>query len=171
MREMPWLITARMPLVWPGRRTGDCLDPSLQTTHEPLAGSSRWGRVALGAPRAAVSHRVFHQRSIAGVIVDFIADETLLTVIAGVLTCLLSLGRLALPQVVRFLTAHVCSVWSPSELSESEMTDRRYLRLGGCLFGFPARCPVRVASCRDRSELRGVPKRRVSLGGWQSENR
>lgn len=100
---------------------------------------------------------------------EFIADETLLTVIAGVLACLFGLGRLAQPQVIRLLTTHFGGVWSPSDLSE--MTDGKYSRPGGCLFGFPARCPVRVASNRDRLELRGVPKRRVSLGGWQSENR
>ena len=96
------------------------------------------------------------------------ADETWLTVIAGVLSCLLGIGLLARPLVARTLVAHLSGVWSPSELSE--MTDGKYSRPGGGLF-LPARCPVRVASCSDRSELRGVPKRRVSLGSWQSENR
>ena len=112
-----------------------------------------------------VNSRVI-QRSFAGVIVDFIADETLLAVIAGVLTCLFGIGLFALPQVVRMLSDRVRDVWSPSELSE--MTDGKYSRSGGLT---PARCPVRVASPGDRSVLRNASQHRGSLGSWQSDNR
>ena len=107
------------------------------------------------------------QRSFAGVIVDFIADETLLAVIAGVLSCLFGIGVLALPQVVQQLSEFGGNLWSPPELSE--MTDRTCSRWGVCLS--PQRSPVRVAPPGDRSELRSVSPRRGSLGSWQSDNR
>ena len=108
------------------------------------------------------------QRSFAGVIVDFIADETLLAVITGVLSCLFGIGVLALPQVVQRLSELSLKVWSPSELSE--MTDGKCSRRRG-LFLAPARCPVRVTAPGDCSELRNASQRRGSLGSWQSDNR
>ncbi len=107
------------------------------------------------------------QRSFAGVIVDFIADGTLLAVVAGVLCCLFGIGVLALKQVVQKLSEFGINVWSPSELSE--MTDGNCSRPGGLILA-PARSPVRVAPPGDCSELRSASQRRGSLGSWQSDN-
>ncbi len=98
---------------------------------------------------------------------DFIADETLFAVIAGVLSCLFGIGVLSLPQVVQKLSEFGCDVWSPSELSE--MTDGKCSRWGA--FFSPQRSPVRVAPPGDCSELRSVAPRRGSLGSWQFDNR
>src|SRR5206468_12365823 len=92
---------------------------TVASNNSRTAGSmSRRGRVARGAKRTAASNRVSHQRSIAGVIVEFMADETWLTVIAGVSSCLMGIGLLARPPVARTLAAHLSGVWSPSELSD-----------------------------------------------------
>lgn len=99
---------------------------------------------------------------------DFIADETLLAVIAGVLSCLFGIGLLALPQVSQVFSEFGLDVWSPSE--RSEMTDGECSRPGS-FFLAPTRCPVRAASLGDRSELRSASQRRGSLGSWQSDNR
>ena len=105
------------------------------------------------------------QRSFAGVIVDFIADGTLLAVITGVLCCLFGVGFLTLPQMIQKLSEFGINVWSLSE-----MTDGKCSRPGRLLLA-PARSSVRTAPPGDGSELRSVSPRRGSLGSWQSDNR
>lgn len=128
---------------------------------EKLVGQSgRW----FAAVFATVTR--FTQRSIAGVIVESTADLTLLTVIALVLSSLLGIGWLVVPEVSRAV-ASLLSVRSSSE--PQEIVDGEPLRPGGLL---PARCPVRDASF-SRQSVPGVvaPQSRGSLRGWQSDGR
>jgi hypothetical protein len=90
---------------------------------------------------------VLSQRFIAGVIVEFIAGETLLMIVAWVLGGLFGVGLLVLPIAVSAFSANECNSWSASS-PLLEMTKARG-RPGDLL---PARCPVRTAAFRDRRE-------------------
>jgi hypothetical protein len=105
---------------------------------------------------------------LAGVIVLFMSDETLLTAIEWAVAFLGCAILIALPFAIvarRYLPANVLS---PFALLQEVAGER--LRLGGLL---PAHCPIRSASVSDRTVSPVQFRLRAGSGlrGWQSDGR